>query len=148
MAGKKVLSLNPTVEELVDQLGPIEAALNAPYALIVKDNQRRAEALRKLITEQVAGVPAATITLQGKQYTAVLGPRENQTKIVSMAKVWKAVGSKAFLAACSFTLKALEQLISDPIERAKLLKTDRTGSRSVKTFPIQQHPAAAEQAVA
>jgi hypothetical protein len=138
-----VVEMMPTIEDLVDQLGPIEQSLDTPEVAQWKAAEKKAAALRKLIGERIKIGPDQTAHVYGNKYSAVIGPRENKTSIVSLAKVYAIAKKAAFLEACGLTLKALEELIPDARVRAGLLKVERTGSRPVETYPILAASAAA-----
>lgn len=125
-----------TIAELVDQLGPIEAALDTPQAAIFKAQQKRAAELRKQIGAMVKDPAEWTITVSGKHYDAIIGPREQQTRIPSLLAVYSLVKKAAFMEACTLSLKALTELVPDDMQRERLTITERTGPRPVQTFQI------------
>ncbi|MBK8200332.1 MAG: hypothetical protein IPK75_18450, partial [Acidobacteria bacterium] len=53
-------------------------------------------------------------------------------EILDIAKVLRRVGREAFLAACTFPLKALDALIPDEAERAKFVSREQTGPRKLE----------------
>jgi hypothetical protein len=121
---------------LVDKLGPIEEELDIPEVALWKVREKAASELRKEITALAGGDANLPLTLEGKGYTAVLGPRENERTLASMRKLFTKLGKMTFLAACGFTLTAFDALTKSwtAEQKAAFLKTERTGSRSVKTF--------------
>lgn len=125
-----------TIAELVDQLGPIEAALDTPQAALVRANQKRATELRKQIGAMVKEPPEWTITVFGAHYDAIIGPREQQTRIKSLLAVYALVKKASFLQHCTLSLKALTELVPDEMQRERLTITERTGPRPVQTFQI------------
>lgn len=94
-----------------------------------------------LIQMWCEAVPAAQPTLfEGQRYTLQISPRENQTKIISIRKVYRALGVTKFLDLCSITLKALRENL--PTEKyEKLVDTDRTGPRAIKAVAKAQKAA-------
>jgi hypothetical protein len=74
-------------------------------------------------------------TLKGDKYEIQIGPRENERKITSMAKLFKAVTQKVFLDHCSFPMKIIDALLPGDKQKDLVLQA-RTGTRPVKAVPL------------
>lgn len=114
---------------IIDQLGQIEQDL-AP----MKNLEKLASALSAQVRGWCEKTPVdQTATLEGFKFIVTLGACENQRSINSMEEVLDRVGSHKFLAACSLTLKKLQELVTPP-DFEKLTTQERTGARPVATF--------------
>jgi len=101
-----------SIADMVDELGSLESVV-APILAPIKPQMKRIENLRSALRESQAGVDAEdTITIHGKQYKSILGPRNNERQILEadMPKVYKALGRKRFFKYCHVALKHLEAL--------------------------------------
>jgi hypothetical protein len=123
--------MKPTADErraIVDELGQLEQDI-AP----LETKEKRAAELRGVVRAWFPKMLAtATVTETGHKFFCTIGPKQNQTAIASMEAVYSSLNKSRFLAACSFTLKSLKELL--PTQYDSLTVTDRTGSRPVKTF--------------
>ncbi len=114
----------------VDELGALEKEF-APHAF----KARRIEELRKAIRAQYDDLSAfEQFEAKGKRFTVLLGPRGAERR-VNKFRLLKAIGSKAFAAVASVTLKALETGVSPEIA-ATVIDTDRTGARNLRIFEL------------
>lgn len=123
-------SVSPELAAQIDELGAIEEQL-AP----LKPKIKRAEALRKVIAAAVED-PADSKKFDGTRFCALVGARQNQRFIKSMPGLFKLIGKTAFLEVCRVTLDAVEKLVGNEGELAKLIGTAQTGPRDVKTYRI------------
>jgi hypothetical protein len=88
--------------------------------------------LRKEVQSWYADAdPFESFEAAGGDYIAVVGPRENQSKISDMEGLFKRLKRGVFLSLCTITLKKLEAVIPSE-ELSKYVTQDRTGWRSVK----------------
>lgn len=112
------------------------AAIDAYGAL--HKQQKEIEAHLAILKSQVmAMLPAdhpagEAYMVEGDEFTIVIKAAEWQRKILDIARVVKRVGRAAFLAACTFPLKALDELVPDEAERAKLVSREQTGPRKLE----------------
>lgn len=111
---------------LIDEYGELSRQIDA-FAPTV----RRQKAIEEELVSWVENVPADRSTeLVGNNYVIQVSERQYQRRILSMQKVYKAVGSlKAFLENCSFSLKALDALVKD---QTGLVDNSRVGRRNFK----------------
>jgi hypothetical protein len=94
------------------------------------------EVLRKEVQAIYDASPEAeTFTLKGTKYEIQVGPRENERKITSMAKLLKAITQAVFLDHCSFPMKIIDALLPGDKQKS-LVVTARTGTRPVKAIPV------------
>lgn len=121
---------NKQLRTFIDELGALQEEL-AP----LKPKIKRAEALRKIVSDAVACGPHEGCKLDGNQYTALVSERENQRFITSMSKLFRILKQRVFLANCSFTLKNVELLVP-PEQRGDLIGSAPTGSRTVTTYRL------------
>lgn len=120
------------------------AAIDA-YGALYKQ-QKEIEAHLVILKGQVmAQLPAdhpagEAFMVEGDEYTIVIKAAEWKRTILDIAKVIRRVGRDAFIAACTFPLKALDELIPEA-ERAKYVSREQTGPRKlevVKKFNAAQ----------
>jgi hypothetical protein len=110
---------------MVDELGQVEAALEPHRRLIAREDE-----LRKIIRGHYEGAPAGEpYEVLGEKYTVLLGAKA-QVKTVNIAKLVKAIGTKAFIAFASVTIANVEKHAPG----LDCVTSERTGSRSVKVF--------------
>lgn len=112
------------------------AAIDAYGAL--HKQQKEIEAHLAILKAQVmAQLPAdhpagEAYLLEGDEYSIVIKAAEWKREILDLAKVIRRVGRDAFIAACTFPLKALDALIPDEGERAKYVSREQTGPRKLE----------------
>lgn len=111
--------------KLLDELGELEERL-APLDADAKRRKLLREAARKWPAEDKVA-PERAFSYKSEKFVLTLGLQENETRIVSMEAVFKALKKARFLAACSFTLKALKDLLPDTWHG--FVTTARTGTR-------------------
>jgi hypothetical protein len=114
---------------VVDELGQIEQDI-AP----LKDKEKRASELRAQVRTWFPKLASVTsTTVEGFKFICTVGAQENQRSIKDIGAVFKLAGSYEFLQRCTFTLKALKEIVTaDKFE--ELTEETRTGTRPVKTF--------------
>lgn len=96
---------------------------------------KRLAQLREEFNTLTAGEPEdQPVTLQGNLYILQLTPKQNQREIVSMAKLFTAIGRTPFLRLCRFPISAIDDLKVP----AGLVKTERTGSRQITAVARQK----------
>src|ERR1035437_9800200 len=103
---------------LADELGALKkeySLLVAPFAL----KKPRMEAIEKLLRDACPVAADAEWTVTGSRFHVILGPRA-EYRIVSVLKLIKAIGQKAFNAFATVSLKDLE---SHPAISADTLAT-------------------------
>jgi hypothetical protein len=116
-------------QRIVDRLGALEETI-APLKPAIKE----AEGLRKTVRGWAADDDvAATVAVQytGSRFDASVTACESRSRITSLAKLFKLLGVRKFLANCTFTLKALEETGITPPKG--LVVIEPTGSREVHT---------------
>ena len=118
-------------KKIVDEYGALDAEL-----VPVRAKLRRSDELAKIIRSWHAETPEESVTSAGDRYKVVLSICGLQTRIVSMAGVYQALGHDRFLEHASVTLKALEQSGVDTAAIAALTTKERTGSRSLIAVPV------------
>ena len=112
------------------------AAIDAYGAL--HKQQKEIEAHLAILKGQVmAMLPAdhpagEAFLVEGDEYSIIIKAAEWKREILDIAKVLRRVGRDAFLAACTFPLKALDALIPDEAERAKYVSREQTGPRKLE----------------
>ena len=128
--------------DLYDEFGELDRQIQA-----FKPVLDRYEKLKAQIKAEAEEYPAdQDFTISGKLYDLQISAKANERKIVSMRRVYKAVGSlKGFLEICTVALKALEEKLGKDAV-AGLVEEGRTGSRRIKAVArvaAQQHQQAA-----
>jgi hypothetical protein len=110
---------------IVDELGTLDAELDA-----MRPKAARAKMLREQVQGWCKDLPAEEGSLfEGATHVVLVSAKENRRAIVSMSAVYKALGLKKFLAACSFTLDALEKSLGP--QSSDFVQTERTGPRKL-----------------
>lgn len=126
----------------MDNLGALEAQL-APQLAALKPAMERVKALKEAIA---AATPAGTQAIQGSRYGASVSEAGLVREIVSLPKLFKAIGERQFVGACSFPLKQLDALVAagavSGAQVKQILRAEHSGSRTVKTFPLAAQKAA------
>lgn len=128
MPTPKPAALPDPVAALVDELGSLERDL-APHLTKIA----RVDVLRKALRAHYAGdaYPAADeIQVQGTRYTAILGPRGNET-VVNYPGLIKAIRVHAFARFATCSLAALQKNVN-PAVYAKVTSVAAIGWRSLK----------------
>lgn len=135
---KPKLELVPPKENkqlVVDEFGRLD--LSIPW-----EDVRRHEALRKKIVDWYENSsPGSGFTADGLTHRVLVGPRSMKRRISSMVKVFQLLGRAKFLKACSFTMEALEGLLSGD-EVAELVTEEQTGGRRLESVLIERQLAA------
>lgn len=114
------------------------AAIDA-YGELYKQ-QKEIEGQLAILKPQIMGMlpanhpPGEAYMVEGDEFTIVIKAAEWQRKIMDMARVLKRVGRAAFLAACTFPLRALDELVPDEAERANLVSREQTGPRKLEVI--------------
>lgn len=128
----KATAKSPDYAAIADELGTLKkeyALLIAPFAL----KKPRLEALEKQLREACPVAADAEWTVKGSHFDVILGPKADW-RIVSVQKLIKAIGQKAFNAFATVSLKDLE---AHPAVSADTLATvvhkERIGPRTLKT---------------
>jgi hypothetical protein len=115
---------------LIDEYGDIER-LRREFA----PTEKRYEQLREEIKSWFEASPADKEFIEkGARYQLTVSMRAN-ARIVDIAAVYKKLGLKKFLRACSVTLKALAEFLTEP-EIDALASSGRTGARSYVSTPL------------
>lgn len=105
--------------------------------------RRKHKALGELLEHKKAevfafmpeGLPASEeCTLHGKKWILLIKAAKWVREIISMRAVFDRVGEDAFLAKCTFPLKAFDELIPET-ERSKYATREQTGAREVEMVP-------------
>gem|GEM_PF-4362919 len=107
------------------------------YGLLYRDQKEIEKRLSLLKSELFGTMPAdypasEAYTLEGDEFLLIIKAAEWKRTILDIAKVIRRVGRDAFVAACTFSLKALDELIPDEAERAKFVEREQTGPRKVE----------------
>lgn len=111
---------------LIDEFGELSRQRD-----LMKPVEKRLKELAETFQACLADhPPEAPISITGKLYVLQVGPRSEETKIVSMRKVYKALGVIRFLKLCSITLKAVKENL--PALYESLVVTEATGPRRIK----------------
>lgn len=121
------------------------AAIDA-YGALHKQHKEIEAHLAILKGQVMAQLPAdhpagEAYLLEGDEFSIIIKAAEWKREILDIAKVIRRVGRDAFIAACTFPLKALDALIPDEGERAKYVSREQTGPRKlevVKKFHAAQ----------
>ena len=111
---------------MIDEFGALEIkiALNSGYA-------KRREELRKQFLEWADHVPPKQgIDIEGMAFCVAVSPRRPERVILSMPKVFKAMGEKRFLEECNLSVKAIEEAVP-AAAFAKLIEERPIGRRTV-----------------
>lgn len=75
--------------------------------------------------------PGEAYMVEGDEFTIIIKAAEWKRTILDIAKVIRRVGRDAFIAACTFPLKALDELIPEA-EREKYVSREQTGPRKLE----------------
>lgn len=117
-------------EKLIDEYGELCRQIDE-----IKPAIARHKLLGSMLQSWFEEVPAEeSVAFAGRYYTLQASPRDNQTKLKDIRKVYKALGAAKFLSLCSITLKAVRESLPDDLYQ-NLVETNRTGSRTLKTVP-------------
>ena len=117
---------------LIDEAGDLGRKIAAWKATgIERRDKQIAEEMATWYTDAAAD---QDFTEKGLRYTLSVSPRANQTSI-NIRAAYKILGLAKFLTACTLTLKALKQHLSEP-EVLALTSSDRTGHRTYGLTPI------------
>jgi hypothetical protein len=124
--------------DLADRFGDLDAQVQR-----FKPTAKAHEGLRKEIQALYDAEPSGNdFKLLGAKYEVQIGPRDNERKVSSMAKLFKALTQAVFLLHCSVPMKIIDALL--PGDKQKdLVVTARSGSRPVKAVAL---PAPEEKA--
>lgn len=110
--------------QMVDEFGRLEAELSP-----IKPKQKRFEDLAKIIRSwHQNSEPNETLTEEGNEFDAILGPRGMETHFAPASEIYRALGHETFLRCASITVKALEAN-ADAAAVSRLTHKERTGSR-------------------
>jgi len=129
--GARLGAPTPATAQLADRFGALDVQVQR-----FKPTAKLQETLRKEIQALYdASPPEQDFVLKGDLFEIQIGPRENERKITSMAKLLKAITQKVFLDHCGFPMKIIDALL--PGDKQKdLVATARTGTRAVKAIPL------------
>lgn len=131
----KLLSLRtapPNKAALIDEAGDLRQKIAAWKATgIERRDKQLAEEMASWYTDAAAD---QDFTERTNRYTLSVSPRANQTSI-NIRAAYKILGLKTFLTACTVTLKALKEHLSEP-EVLALTSSERTGHRTYGLTPI------------
>jgi hypothetical protein len=118
---------------LADAFGALDAEVQR-----FKPTAKLHEASRKQIqTLYDPSLAEGAFTLKGRKYEVQIGPRENERKIPSMRKLFRAIKETVFLEHCSFPMKIIDALLPGD-KQADLVVTARTGTRPVKAIRLAE----------
>jgi hypothetical protein len=116
---------------LIDEAGDIKLKLAAFAATGV---ERRDKQLTEEFASWYPDKPEEEFIEKGQRYELRISARRNVTTI-DIRAAYKKLGLRKFLSACSLTLKALAEFLTEP-EVDCLTSTARTGSRAFVTTPL------------
>ncbi len=117
--------------DLADRFGAVDAEVQR-FKPTAKAHEACRHEIQALYETAAAG---DGFKLLGQKYEVQIGPRDNERKVSSMAKLMKALTQAVFLLHCSFPMKIIDALL--PGEKQKdLVATARTGSRPVKAVAL------------
>lgn len=121
--------MNEETGALIDEYAALDAAIEA-----MRPHEMRHKAIREELSKRrgLDKAPATdVVTFSNDKHTLTWGPRENQRRIVDLAKVKKHLGLPLFMKLVSMTLKNLDAHVTE-VDQAKLglTVTERTGPRS------------------
>jgi hypothetical protein len=124
----------PTLADLIDELGSIDEQLGP-----LEPKRKRATELRKTISASIPLQPEESTVVNGVKFCATVGPKKNETKIQSIARVFKILKKETFLEICSVTLEKLKTAVGE-VQFSTLVITSRTGARTIDTFRRPEDP--------
>jgi hypothetical protein len=125
----------PDFAVFADELGALEKKMSehqAKFAALHGADLARIELLRKTLRAACTAKPEADWTIEGKHFTAIVGPCFLQ-RVINFPKLVKTIGAVMFASFGRCTLKDLEEHVAPQIVAA-VVTSDRTGSRPVCTF--------------
>lgn len=125
-------------DHLVDELGELNKVLDqakarakAELAKVDAQDRRAKEIREELLALHKDAPPEAELTVEGKQFTAIISPQENKREIVaSTEKFYKLLGRAKFLDLWRPTLAALERVLSQE-KFGECVKSERSGPRTI-----------------
>lgn len=120
----------PNRAAIIDEFGDV-CALRAGFAPTEKRHKQLADEIKSWYEDAAA---AREFTEKGDRYQLAISMR-SLAKTINIRAAYKKLGINKFLAACTITLKALGELLSEP-EVDALWEEDRTGHRSYVTTPF------------
>ena len=111
---------------LIDEFGCLEGKIAQASGFV-----KRREELRKQFLEWAEHVPPKQgIDIEGVGFCVAVSPRRPERVILSMPKVFKAMGEKRFFEECSLSVKAIEDSVP-AAAFAKLVEERPIGRRTV-----------------
>lgn len=117
----------PKQSELIDEF----AELNRKVQLYKPDLDRHEELKKELLGFVKEDHPAdEPIIFSTKANQVQISACANQSRLVSILKIWQRVGSTKFLHACTLTLKAARELVPTADDEG-LIVTEQVGPRKI-----------------
>lgn len=113
---------------LIDEYGELCRQMDEMKPVIARYKE-----LGSMLQSWYVDTPAdQSVTAQGRLYSLQISPRDNQTTIKDIRKVYRVLGVAKFLKLCSITLKAVKENVDAGVYEG-LVETHRTGFRTLKT---------------
>lgn len=116
----------PTVAQLVDELGAIEQQLEPHRPAMLREDKLRAE-IRAHFAEKPADQPFEAI---GAKFSALVGACGLKS-IIDNRRAFKLLGQSAFCRVATLTLAALER---EKVDLTGIISKEQTGTRSLRVF--------------
>jgi hypothetical protein len=117
-------------ESILDEYGELDRQVRA-----FAPTKKRHEVLRTQILDMEPGLHAEQfITLSGSIYDVTISERENESHVLNMAKLYKAMTRETFLGVCKITVKVIEAALGESAAALHLVKK-RTGPRHLLAVP-------------
>jgi hypothetical protein len=128
---------DPPSPAIVDEFGKLDAEL-----ALLEPKIKKHAALQRQILACYDDLPAAEdFQAHGDEFTAIIGARGNQRKILDMKKLFKALTPQIFMKICSVPLGKLDAMLPGQ-EQKGLVEWEQNGPRSlnvvVKTEPSKK----------
>jgi hypothetical protein len=118
----------PTPAE-VDELGHLQAWL----ALNKSKIDREGELRKKFQEAHEDSEPEESYTVEGKEFTVIIGPKGNKREIVDVRAIYKKLKFQ-FFDIVTIPLGKLDSLLDESKQKG-LVQWVRSGSRPIKTVP-------------
>jgi hypothetical protein len=119
--------------DLADKFGALDAEVQR-FKPTAKAHEACRHEIQALYDDAAAG---DGFKILGAKYEVQIGPRDNERKVTSMAKLFKALSQAVFLLHCTIPMKIIDALL--PGEKQKdVVLTARTGSRPVKAVALPE----------
>jgi hypothetical protein len=122
----------PSKESILDGYGELDRLVQAFEPTRKRREARRAEILAWYPDSALH--PAQDLTLSGIKYDVTITPRDNESQVADMNRLYKTLKRERFLSVVKTTVKALTACMGEAAAQLHLVKV-RTGPRHLIAVP-------------